>query len=414
MINSHIIFKRNWLIFLIRQIIITFICLLIMPDYLSAVEVQKKTNALVIGQAINIKSKILNEERPIWVYLPEDYKTSGNKKYPVIYMLDGAYHFHHITGSIQILAKRNRIPQMIVIAIPYIDYDRRDRDLSPTSENGRPPVADADKFLAFIEEELIPFTDRNYRTNPYRILFGHSRAGLFSIYTLIENPELFNTYLSISPSLYWDNRLMFKKMESFSIKKSNIKRKLFLSVADGDYDQIRLSVIDFAELLEKKRPEGLEVQYSYLKNEDHGSIVHRAFYNNIEDLFINWRLISEQIESMSFNQLKEYYRNLSNKFGYKMQVPSWASLQIARQLTAAGKKEEALEILEFILEQNPNESEAYFLIGYFHDIAGELELAREKLETGLSLIDESDIKYRTYRNIHDQLLKRINEATPLE
>lgn len=400
--------------FSIRLIIFALIFLLIMPGYISAVEVQEKTNALVIGQAIKINSKILNEERPIWVYLPEDYKTSGNKKYPVIYMLDGAYHFHHITGSVQILAKRNRIPQMIIIAIPYIDYDRRDRDLSPTSENGRPPVASADKFLAFIKEELIPFTDRNYRTNPYRILLGHSRAGLFSVYALIENPELFNTYLSISPSLYWDNRLMFKKMESFSINKSNIKRKFFLSVADGDYDQIRKSGIDFAELLEKKKPERLEVQYSYLKNEDHGSIVHRAFYNNIEDLFADWRLTSEQIEPMSFKQLKEYYSNLSNKFGYKMQVPSWALLEKARQLTIAGEKAKALEIYEIILDQNPNESEAYCMIGYLHLIAGELELAREKLETGMPLTDESDSKYPFYKKVYDDLLKRIKGSKPLE
>lgn len=385
-----------------------------MPGYLPAVEVQEKTNALVIGQAIKIDSKILNEERPIWVYLPEDYNSSKYKKYPVLYMLDGAYHFHHITGAVQVLAKRQRIPQMIIIAIPYINYDLRDRDLWPTSVNGRPPVAAADKFLAFIKKELIPFTEKNYRTDPYRILLGHSSAGLFSVYALIENPELFNTYLSISPSLYWDDRIIFKKWEAFSLKKSITKRKLFLSVADGDRDQIRISGIDFAELLKKKKPEGLEVQYSYLKNEDHGSIVHRAFYNNIEDLFIDWRLTSGQIESMSFEQLKEYYSNLSNKFGYKIQVPSWASLPIARRLTTAGEKEKALEILKFIIEQDPNESEAYFLIGYFHDIAGELELAREKCETAMSLIDESDSKYRWYRNTYDHLLKKINKSKVLE
>jgi hypothetical protein len=328
-------------------------------------------------------------------------------------MLDGAYHFHHITGAVQMLVKAKRIPQIIVIGIPYIDWDHRERDLWPTSVNGRPPVAAADKFLAFIKEELIPFTDKNYRTDPYRILLGHSSAGLFSIYTLIENPELFNTYLSSSPSLYWDDRMIFKKMESFSLKKSNLKRKLFLSVADGDRDQIRISGIDFADLLEKKKPEGLEVQYSYMENEDHGSVIHPAFYNNIEKLFRDWRLTSEQIESMSAGQIKKYYRNLSNKFGYK-KVPPWAILTVARQVTFAGKKEKSLEILEFILDQHPNESEAHFLSGYFNDIEGELDLAREKLETAMSLIDESDSKYPIYKESYDLLLKRIKESKPLE
>lgn len=399
--------------FSIRLIIFAFISLLIMPGYISAVEVQEKTNALVIGQAIKIDSKILNEERPIWVYLPEDYKSSRYKNYPVLYMLDGAEHFHDITGIVQFLAKGNRIPQMIVIGIPHIDIEHRERDLWPTTVNGRPPVAGADKFLAFIKEELIPYTDKNYRTDPYRILLGHSSAGLFTVYALIENPELFNTYFSSSPSLYWNDRMIFKKMESFSLIKSKTKRKLILSVADGDRDQIRLSGIDFAELLEKKKPEGLEVQYRYFKNEDHGSVIHRSFYNNIEKLFTDWHLTSEQIESMSSEQIKVYYRNLSNKFGYK-KVPSWAPLEIARQLTIAGEKGKALEIFEFILDQNPNESEAYCMIGYFHLIAGELELAREKFETGMSLTDESDSKYHMYQVYYDLLLKKINESKPLE
>ncbi|MGD9159651.1 MAG: alpha/beta hydrolase-fold protein, partial [Desulfobacteraceae bacterium] len=120
MINSHFIFKRIWPMFSIRLIIFAFISLSIMPGYISAVEVQEKTSALVIGQAIKIDSKILNEERPIWIYLPEDYKTSKYKKYPVLYMLDGAYHFHHITGAVQMLVKAKRIPQIIIIGIPYI------------------------------------------------------------------------------------------------------------------------------------------------------------------------------------------------------------------------------------------------------------------------------------------------------
>lgn len=413
MINSHVIFKGSWPMISVRLIIFTFISLLIMPGYLSAVEVQEKTNALVIGQAIKIDSKILNEERPLWVYLPEDYNSSKYKEYPVLYMLDGAYHFHHITGAVQVLAKRQRIPQMIVIGIPYIDWEHRERDLWPTSVNGRPPVAAADKFLAFIKEELIPFTEKNYRTDSYRILLGHSSAGLFSVYALIENPELFNTYLSISPSLYWDDRMIFKKWKFFSLKKSTIKRELFLSVADGDRDQIRLSGIDFAELLKKKPPEGLEVRYSFYENEDHGSIVHRSFYNSIENLFTDWRLTSKQIDSMSPGQVKEYYRNLSDKFGYK-KVPTWAILTAAQQVTFAGKKEKSLDILEFILEQHPNDSEAHFLSGYFNDIEGELDIAREKLETAMSLIDENDSKYPLFKETYDSLIKRINEPKPPE
>lgn len=400
--------------FSIRLSILTTIFFFIMSNYLAAVEVQKETNALVIGQALKINSKILNEERPIWVYLPEDYNVSQDKKYPVLYMLDGAYHFHHITGAVEILAKGGRIPQMIVIAIPYIDYDHRDRDLSPTSENGRPPVAGADNFMAFLEEELIPFADKNYRTNSYKILFGHSRAGLFSIYVLLENPGLFNTFISISPILGWDDRFMFKKFEALYDKKPSFKKTLYFSIADGDPDQYRIPVLDFSELLKKKKPEWLNFNFSFMENENHGSIVHRVFYNNLEDLFSNWRLTTAQIEEMSFEQLKEYYSKLSNVYGYKIQVPSRASLPKAMQLYNSGDEKKAIEIFRFIIDENPNESLAHFMIGVHYANSGKLDLAKEKYETAIKMVDKSDGRYRWYLNNLNQLLKQIEDSKSVE
>lgn len=284
------LFNRSNILF-ITLILIASFCI---SGHILAVEIQDKTNVLVIGKVINIQSKILNEERPVWVYLPEDYKKFPEARYPVLYMLDGAYHFHHITGVVQVLAKRGCIPKMIVIAIPYIDYQHRSRDLSPTSVKGDPPVAAADNFLSFIKKEIIPFTEKSYRTTEYRILFGHSRAGLFSIYTLFKEPELFNTHICISPSLYWDDRLMFKKLEGFSLENTKPKRVLFLSVGGRDSDQIRIPVIDFAELLKQKTPNGLEFHYSFMENEDHGTIVHRAFYNDLETLYSKWRFPSRR------------------------------------------------------------------------------------------------------------------------
>jgi uncharacterized protein len=332
-------------------------------QYVSAIEVQQKTNALIIGAEIKIQSKILNEERPIWIYLPENYSASPNSRFPVLYVLDGDFHFHHITGAVEHLVKRERIPPMIVIAIPFMDYERRPRDLSPTSAKGDPPVAAADKFLAFLQEELIPFVDKNYRSAPYRILFSHSRAGLFSIYALIEQPKLIDAYISISPSLYWDDRLMFKKMEVFLRDNPSIKKVLYLSAADGDSDLIKFSTADFAGLLKKISPQGLEVQYSFYENETHGSIVHRAFYNNLEHLYSSWRLTPKQIETMTYEQLKEHYSKLSERYGYEMSVPTPAKIQKTYQLIQAQQLKEAAEHAKSILEQNPDLSEAHFLFG---------------------------------------------------
>ncbi|MGD9157339.1 MAG: hypothetical protein PVG39_02940 [Desulfobacteraceae bacterium] len=132
--------------------------------------------------------------------------------------------------------------------------------------------------------------------------------------------------------------MTFKKFEALYDKKPSFKKTLYFSISDGDPDQYRIPVLDFAELLKKKKPEWLNFNFSFMENENHGSIVHRVFYNNLEDLFSSWRLTAAQIEEMSFEQLKEYYSKLSNVYGYKIPVPSWASLPKAQQLYNLGEK----------------------------------------------------------------------------
>ncbi len=381
--------------------------LLTLPKYLMAVEVQESTNALVIGQEVIIKSTELNEERPIWVYLPEGYITSPQKQYPVLYMLDGAFHFHHVTGSVQVLAKRRRIPEMIVVAIPYLDDQRRNRDLTPVAMDGRPPVAAADKFLAFIKNEVIAHAEKNYRTKPYRMLFGHSLAGMFSINTLIEEPELFNAHFAISPSVYWADRFLFKKIAMYSLDESKSDRHLYLSAAGGDRDQIRLAVIDFSELVDKNTPEGLKFHYSYLEKENHGSIVHRVFYDNIEKHFRDWSLSAKQVSTMSLAQLKQHYRRLSEDFGFDVDVPIRFALTLAQHFIDEKENQKAVEVANFVLGQDSNEPEAHFTIGYVHFVNQAYDLAKDKFETSLGLVDESDPYYQLYRYYLVQVSEKI-------
>lgn len=386
--------------------LISLIAILFFALSVSAVEVQDKTNALVIGQAFTLKSEILKEERPIWIYLPESYHRNENKQYPVLYMLDGAFHFHHITGAVQVLAKRNRIPEMIVVAIPYVDDQKRNRDLTPLPFNGRPPIAEADKFLAFIKEEVIPFAEGNSRTKAYRMLFGHSLAGLFAINTLVEEPTLFNAYFAISPSLYWADRFMFEKIKSFSLDSINASRQLFLSVADGDRDQIRTAVIDFADLMNRNKLDGLTFNYSFIQNQDHGSIVHPVFYENMTDLFAEWHLEPEQIESFSLEQVKDYYKSLSIDFGYEMPVPINYSLSIARRNIQEGDNQQATEVLNFVLAQNSGEAEAHFLLGFIDANNGDREQAKVKIEKALSFMKSDHPSFQAYQNYLNNVMER--------
>ena len=138
---------------------------------------------------LTIKSSALGEDRVILVRTPPGYATN-NVKYPVLYMTDGDAHIGHTSSTIDFLVRNGRMSDLIVVGIPNTD---RTRDLTPTKANGPnagqfPTAGGADKFLKFIEAELIPEIEKTYRVQPYRILAGHSFGGLFAVHALITRP----------------------------------------------------------------------------------------------------------------------------------------------------------------------------------------------------------------------------------
>ena len=169
---------------------------------------------LSLGETRALHSNVLGEQREIIVGVPAGYE-GGDETYPVVYLLDGPSHFHHTTGTARFLARNGRMPDVIVVAIPNTD---RTRDLSPPVYSDAGPARSssggADNFLEFISAELKPFIDENYRTRPYAILIGHSLGGLFANHALVHRPDAFNAYISISPSLWWDEQRLVAQADS--------------------------------------------------------------------------------------------------------------------------------------------------------------------------------------------------------
>ncbi len=176
-------------------------------------------NNIVIGTIDSIQSDILGEQRRVWVYTPNTGMQDiyASQRYPVVYLLDGPGHFYSVVGMIKQLSTTNGntlCPEMIVVGI---ENTNRTRDLTPTvSETG--PLSQnsggGEKFMAFIEKELMPYIEANYPTEPYRMLIGHSLGGLTAINALIHHTEVFNAYISIDPSMWWDDRRLLGESEA--------------------------------------------------------------------------------------------------------------------------------------------------------------------------------------------------------
>src|SRR5687768_6361289 len=228
-------------------------------------------------ERIVVKSQVLGEERTVLVRTPPAYAARTNERFAVLYMTDGDAHIQHTSGTVGFLARNNRMPEMIVVGISNTD---RTRDLTPTRVErlpGQPNVrfptsGGADKFLKFIETELIPMVESKYRTQPYRALAGHSLGGLFAVHAMIARPELFNSYIAVSPSLQWDNFVTVDRAKEFFKTRKEYNRTLFASLGNEPGD-IGDAFGMFRDELQRQQVKGFVWEAVRYDDEDHGSVV---------------------------------------------------------------------------------------------------------------------------------------------
>lgn len=262
--------------------------------------VAQASSDVVIGQRLSMHSKILKEDRRYMVYLPQSYYTTdaAERRYPVVYLLDGGAHFNATTGIIHHLSSYTsavrRIPEMIVVALPNT---RRTRDLTPTHTTSGPyseGSGGSEAFLRFISDELIPHIDSKYRTSPERTLAGHSLGGLFALCVFLEQPELFRNYIAIDPSLWWDNQLLVRRIAERPIRKLSTPASIFIAQAnspESEYSDLSLKtqhetgIQRFRTLLEQQQIALLRVRYAFFEDETHLSVPLMAIYRGL--LFAN-------------------------------------------------------------------------------------------------------------------------------
>lgn len=191
-----------------------------------------QNGSINIGSIDTIASKILHEKRPVWIYKPENFDLQ--KKYPVIYLLDGDWHFVSVVGMLQQLSYINGntiCPEMIVVGIPVKD---RFRDMTPSCDSVVSKTSGGyNKFISFISKELIPYINSSYPVAPYKIFIGHSLGGLTAMNTLIKFPDLSNSYVAIDPSMWWDNQISLKEARNILLTHKFENKRLFLAIANN-------------------------------------------------------------------------------------------------------------------------------------------------------------------------------------
>jgi len=233
---------------------IKILTLLILTQF-SICSAQQKKSDFVIGDKISFESRVLNERKTIVVIPPFNYKDRPGEKFPVVYVLDPGNNLFATFGIVNYYSDMLKImPRMIIVGIVSND---REKDYLPTPSKEQPTGGGADKFLRFINSELITLIDSTYPANSERCIIGHSAGGLFAIYALENQPEMFSSFICIDPSLWYDDQSCVRKMPDFLKNNKDIKKSIFISLSNEN----GMGVFSFIDALEKYATEGLKWDY---------------------------------------------------------------------------------------------------------------------------------------------------------
>ena len=239
---------------------------------------EEKVSPLVIGDTFTIDSKILGERRRINVYLPPGYAESRDARVPVLYMPDGgmAEDFLHVAGLVQISVTNGTMRPFLLVGI---ENTQRRRDLTgpTTSERDKkiaPRVGGSEAFRRFLRDELMPRVRGRYRTTQETAIVGESLAGLFVVETFLLEPELFDTYVAIDPSLWWNDQGLVKSAAERLRSRPGLEKTLYL--ASSDEKEIVETTQRFAEALSKNAPSRVHWHYERMPEEKHSTIYHPA------------------------------------------------------------------------------------------------------------------------------------------
>jgi predicted alpha/beta superfamily hydrolase len=337
---------------------------------------------IIIGKHIKLYSDVLNEERSVLIHLPTGYEIS-QERYPVLYVLDGGSvpSFSIVTGTVERMAYE-AIPNMIVVGIRNTD---RDRDMFQMQLENSRTSGGADNFIDFFLKELLPYVDKNYRTENYRILSGTSNSAFFTIYVLLKKPDLFSSYVASSPTLLeWFDDPLYKKFDGHKKKNESLNKTLYLIYGENDYRSIIKAIPKFKKIIEENTPDEFKWKIELIKNEGH--VPSNSVFKGLQFVFSGWKYPSEKLKETTFREVYAYYNQLAEKYGLDAKISKMVLLNLGSNLVKKNEINEALEVYQLNIKLYPGNAYAHYYLGLAYEKKGETTLAVKHLEKVLEMI----------------------------
>lgn len=371
----------------------------------------QEVEKITIGTKYKIESKILNQKRTYIVNLPDSY--DSKQTYPVIVIIDGGYYFNLFTGIIGEMSNNAQVPEMIIVGLSKID---RVKDYTPTNsiislngnkdENYLKTSGKSKLFLDFIEKELLVEIDKKYRTNSFKIMVGQSFGGLLAATSYLSSRSLFDGYIAIDPSFWWDNQYIVKEIDNFNIEKT-ANNYFYLSSADKYenfsgathiFELNRNSHDSFYSKLMSKGISYSKIKIQYFEEENHNTSPLLSLYNGLKFIYKDYFIMD--IQTKSIDQVKAYYKN---KYGGKFLPPESIINNLAyRHLLDENSRELAIQFFKLNTSNYPYSFNAFDSLGEAYLLLNNKNKALENYEKSLRLNPNN----RNAKQMIDKLKKK--------
>jgi predicted alpha/beta superfamily hydrolase len=360
-----------------------FLCLMIFSGFVNA----QTNTALISVDKITLHSDILNEERIVTVHLPDNYYNC-EEEYSVLYVFDSPYNLTPVIGLVDHLeSSYQSIPNMIVVGLENRtrnrDFINKKRDDFNFSED-----KGADNYIGHLKNELIPYIDSVYRTQDFRLIYGHSLSASFGAYLMAKESELIDVCFAVDPAFWADTTILSDFIQEVSNSTLNDNYFYFSHSIAGDMQMISANFTLLKEL-ETNHTDKINWAFKYYQEEDHLSIRLRSLYDGLENYFADCKIPYNHIWNNNSEALLKHIMAASGKYHkisplYSEKLINNYAWKFIRQNDLNG----ALNLLLYNKEYYTDSGQLYYLIGEVYEKKGDYKNALINYEKSYSFYSD--------------------------
>ena len=313
-------------------------------------------NEIKIGNRLQITSEYMDEEREFQVYLPPTYFFSDKNNYPVIYLMDGDYNFQYVTGLIELMSNvSGKMPECIVVGISDKGSSKYRANCTP--DQIKEWNGNAGNYMEFIDKELKPYINSNYKTAGYDIIIGHSIGGLFVTNFLIEKPSSFKAFIAIDPALWLGDFEIISRADSILRTRKELASTYYISSSSAK----GMGINKFVKTLKKRISDKHSWEYFKLEEENHNSVGLPTIKNSFEAIFDGWSVSEKEFFSFkNSSEVLNHFTELTKRFPSFVTIHPYFMGNIMYYYFEYDKKEDLLNLENGIKEHFPGSIEEFY------------------------------------------------------